>query len=558
MVLREYFRILIQSLWLIIPMTMATLTGTLYFSFSQQPVYEASASYLIVFGETTSLDTVDRYYTLESFVGRRQLAVNFCSVIASGDNFGEALNAIGITNEMIENEEVDIAKWTWNCAVLPESSVLLVSIRGTSYQGVLDLVRVMGDNGRRDVETYYDGLMTFELIEAPFADEEPVSPNHIQNAVLGMAVGIVVSLTTSLLLYYFRSPAEKMENSAIRDPLTNAYNDRYFQKRLVEEVERSRTRNRPISVALLELNVNEDFSLMPQGVRDDFLHQAALYIQDRAQQGDIVAYRGDMLFEILLPETPGYEARSRLMIIHGALRSHLFRMEAYSTSFTTKIGIVESSGDALYRVDLLSKAAEALQKARESSSRHIHLVSTQSGAFVMDEETQRDLQLDDSLADVQTRVDRVQLEDTNRRGGLRGIFGGENRKNTTDVWGGLVAPKTNDSSSSGISLEEQLGLGSFANNANNGSDDSKTNLEEQLGLQQNLAADDAFFEAYEPSEDLATFDDAGFDDVEEETGEIVVPDYQDPDEISEDDDTATPAFEMDADDRDPDEPGPRR
>lgn len=553
MVLREYFKILIQSLWLIIPMTMASLTATLYFSFSQQPVYEATASYVIVFGDATGLETTDRFYTLESFVGRRQLAINFCSIIASGDNFGASLEQIGVTPEMIASEQIKISKWTWNCAVLPESTVLLVSVQGTSRQGVLDLVQVMGDNGRRSVEQFYDGLMSFEMIEQPYAEEEPVSPNHIQNAVLGMAVGIVVSLTASLLLYYFRNPAEKMENSAIRDPLTNAYNDRYFQKRLEEEVERSRTRNRPISVALLELHVNEDFALMPQGVRDDFLHQAALYIQDRAQQGDIVAYRGDMLFEILLPETPGYEARSRLMIIHGALRSHLFRMEPYSTSFTAKVGIVESSGDALYRVDLLNKAGEALQKARESGNRHIHLVSTQSGAFVMDEETQRDLQLDEALPDARPRVDRVGLDERNRRGGFRGIFGGgaQERNGNTDVWGGAGAASATPASLD-VSLEEQLGLGGY--NGTSGHNNNGNDVEAQLGLQQSLSSDDAFFGAYNPSENLATFDGDVFQDVDEDTAEIVVPDYSDPDEASGD---AAPAFEMDADDHDPDD-APRK
>ncbi len=553
MVLREYFKILIQSLWLIIPMTMASLTATLYFSFNQQPVYEATASYVIVFGNTTGMDTTDRYYTLESFVGRRQLAVNFCSIIASGDNFGASLEIIGITPEMIASEQIDLRKWSWNCAVLPESSVLLVSIQGTTRDGVLDLIKVMGERGKSAVESYYDGLMTFEVIEAPYSDPEPVSPNHIQNAVLGVAVGIVVSLTASLLLYYFRSPAEKMENSAIRDPLTNAYNDRYFQKRLVEEVERSKTRNRPISVALLELQVNEDFALMPQGVRDDFLHQAALYIQDRAQQGDIVAYRGDMMFEILLPETPGYEARSRLMIIHGALRSHLFRLESYTTSFTSKVGIVESSGDALYRVDLLSKAGEALQKARESSSRHIHLVSTQSSAFVMDEETQRDLQLDEALPESRPRVDRVQLEEEKRRGGgFRGIFGGEERQKPAAVWD---SPEAAPSASEGR-LEEQLGLGGF--NGTNGTNGS-ANLEEQLGLQQSLSSDDAFFGTYEPSESFAPYKEPepqiAEHSEEEDTAEIVVPEYQDPDEVGEDqpDNDATPAFEMDADDHDPDD-----
>lgn len=432
MELRAYVKILLGSIWIIIPMTMLSLTATLLFSYTQQPIYEATSSYIIAFSGTgAEIDQADRYYILDLLVGRQQIGVNFCSAITAGDNVSAALEAIGVTEDLILDGTVDIDKYAWNCNVLPESSVLLLIVQGPSQEIVLRLNETLGKFGTERAQKIYNSMLTLEVLDSPYLEEEAISPNHIQNAVLGVALGIGVSLTIALLLDYLRSPAEKMEAASIRDPLTNAYNDRYFQKRLVEEVERSKQRNRPISVALLQLQTNEDFELLPQHLRDEFLHQAALYIQDKVYQGDIVAYRGDMYFEILLPETPGYEARTRLMVVHAALRSHLFRTEQYTTSFTSKIGIVESGGEALDKVDLLEKARAALRKAGEERTKHVHLISTMSSAFVMDES---DFQLDEVLPE-EEMIQRVNPDEDEKRNTLSFLPFGGRRQGRPDAAG---------------------------------------------------------------------------------------------------------------------------
>lgn len=419
MELRAYVKILLGSLWIIVPMTMLALTVTLLYSYTQQPIYEATSSYIIAFsGGGQEIDQADRYYILEALVGRQQIGVNFCSAITAGDNVNLALKAIGITDAMIEEEIVDIGKYTWACNVLPESSVLLLIVTGPSQEVVLRLNETLGQFGSERALSLYNNMLALEILDSPYLEEEPISPNHIQNAVLGVALGIGVSLTIALLMDYFKSPLEKMEAASIREPLTNAYNTRYFIKRMQEEVERSKQRNRPIAVALLELQPNEDYGLLPQLVQDEFLHQASLYIQDKVHQGDIVAYRGDLVFEILLPETPGYEARSRLMVVHSALRSHLFRTEQHTTSFTCQVGIVESGGEALNKVDLLAQARESLKLASEERSRHVHLLSTQSRAFVSGDDT---FSLD-SVLDDEDMIQRIAPDDKAKRDGAFGFF----------------------------------------------------------------------------------------------------------------------------------------
>lgn len=423
MELRQYLQVVLRAWWIIIPLTLASLTLSLVFSYTRIPTFEATSQYVIAFGgSAASIDRADQYYIIETLVGRQQIPVTACSAITSGDNFGAALAQLGITEQMVIDEVFDPSKYNVSCNVLPESSVLLLIVQGPSPRVVEGLNATLGLLGTSSVEGIYNGLITLEIIDRPYLEPEPVAPDHTQNAVLGTALGIVLSLTLALLQDYFRSPLEKMEGAAIRDPLTNAYNERYFNKRLEEEVERSRQRNRPLSVGLLELKTNEDYSLMPQNLRDEFLHQASLYIQDKLQHGDIVAYRGELQFIILLPETPGYEARSRLLVVHSALRSHLFRNEQFTTSFTSKIGIVESVGDALGQVDLVSQADVALERAEHNRTRHIYLMSTQSSAFVLDSGDEDDLQ---AMLPEDELIDRVTADVGKQRQnrGLGRLFG---------------------------------------------------------------------------------------------------------------------------------------
>lgn len=320
MELREYIRIIFKSIWLIIPLTLLALSGTMWFSYSRQPIYEAQSTYLIAFGQSTGgVDQTDRYYILDGIVGRQQIAVNFCSIITSGDNITAAWEGIGVTQQMIADGVIDIAKYTVNCTVLPESSVLLVITQGPSLELIQRFNSKVGELGKLRAEGAYNQLLTLSTVDATFTLPDPVSPNHIQNAALGIVLGILVSVTVALLTEYFRSPSEKLKDLAIRDPLTNAYNMNYFGKRLEEERERARQRNRPLSVGLIEIRPNEDFGLYPQALRDDFMHQVAQTIMDKVQQGDIVAFRGGMEFLVLMPETPGYEGRNRMIIVYSTL-----------------------------------------------------------------------------------------------------------------------------------------------------------------------------------------------------------------------------------------------
>lgn len=528
MELREYIRILLRSWWLIIPMTMAAMGLTLSFSLTRPNVYESSSTHVIAFSDTGDIDRADLLYILDSLAGRQQIGVNFCSALTSGETFEAAMEALGVTDEMIVNEEFKPGDYEVTCNVLPESTVLLLIVTGTDPLVVESLNGAISVLGTQRAVNIYRNLVSLQVLDPVYLEPEPISPDHVTNLVLGTALGVIVSLTAALLLDYLRNPLERLEAASIRHPLTNAYSDRYFQKRMAEETERSLARNRPVSVALLQLSTNEDYMLLPEAMRDEFLHKASLYIQEKMRQGDIVAYRDDMQFEILLPETPGYEARSQIRIVVAMLRSHLFRDEQYTTSFIAKAGIVESAGEALSRVNLLEKAEEALAQAQNSKNRHVQLISTISSAFVLDEVTEEQLAEDIHESQLVARVSVDDVPDPPADTRLTPFPSGDRRRTAP------VAPPVPPKPTSSPSPAPAAPATPFGGSMQIETQEFR-NVEEQLGLQYTLDPDDPFFGAssdnfpYTPSDGSAFGSVSPFADPEaDDDVEIATPYYEAP------------------------------
>lgn len=380
MELRDYIRVLIKSWWIIVPITLIALTGTLFFSYAETPIYEAVSTYVTRLDATLNTNDVV-LFGLDVMGGRQNFFVTYCQVMTSQTVFQEALQ---LSN--IDPLSLDPDLYTVTCNVLPDTNVLMLIVHGSSPAVVARLNEAVGMAGIREANGLY---RTFQLqpLDPVRLAENPVSPNHPRNALLGAVLGLAIGVTAALLLEQWRAPRERLEQLSIRDAKFGVYNQRYFQRRFSEEINRSRARNRPLSVALLRLAPDEDFSLLPTSVQDVLLRAAAQRMEDGMRQGDIVAHMGRNTFAILLAETPGDEARAILAELHKNVRAHTFEADVYTANFSVNTGLVESSGGALGMQTMLEQAAEALRVAEQSGDNTIQLVRASPRPFVMGEQS---------------------------------------------------------------------------------------------------------------------------------------------------------------------------
>lgn len=158
---------------------------------------------------------------------------------------------------------------------------------------------------------------------------------------------------------------------SMRDDLTGAYNRRYFNERLEEEINRSGRNHRTFSIAVMDIDffkrINDTYG---HQVGDYILVQLVRFIQTRLRKSDFVARLGGEEFVLLLPETPGANAFSLLERLRLQLMDTFFPYrdpvtgEYKDLHITVSSGIATCPDDAKSGVTLLELADKALYAAK--------------------------------------------------------------------------------------------------------------------------------------------------------------------------------------------------
>jgi diguanylate cyclase (GGDEF)-like protein len=166
----------------------------------------------------------------------------------------------------------------------------------------------------------------------------------------------------------------ELERVSAIDPLTNLMNRRYFDKRLLAEARRSRRENRPLTLAMLDIDffkkVNDNYG-HPAG--DECLRQFARLLQAHIQRpSDVICRYGGEEFVVIMPATE-LEGGLKLMEkvrIDVANTPVLF--EGKEINMTVSIGLsskVIVSDDE--KAELLSFADQLLYKAKQSGRNQV-------------------------------------------------------------------------------------------------------------------------------------------------------------------------------------------
>jgi diguanylate cyclase (GGDEF)-like protein len=157
----------------------------------------------------------------------------------------------------------------------------------------------------------------------------------------------------------------RLARLAVTDDLTAAYNARYLDPRLVEEIERARRHGHPLSVAMLDLDHFKDTNDTWGHARGDIvLRTFADRVRDNTRRFDLLVRKGGEEFVLLLPETPATQAVALADRVRQAVG--VLPMDIGDATFvvqTVSIGTATYDG-AESPHNLLERADQALYEAK--------------------------------------------------------------------------------------------------------------------------------------------------------------------------------------------------
>ena len=199
------------------------------------------------------------------------------------------------------------------------------------------------------------------------ADDYVTKPFLIDELVARVRAGLrIVALQKALL-----ASNARLEELSRTDPLTEVANRRAFEEELGERFEVARRYDRPLSLAMIDIDYFKDTNDAyghPAG--DAVLRAVAKVIRRSSRQTDVVARYGGEEFAVILPETQLFEALQFAEKIRAAVATEDFG--GMPPRVTVSLGVA-TMGHSVFRgaADLVSAADAALYRAKEKGRNRV-------------------------------------------------------------------------------------------------------------------------------------------------------------------------------------------
>jgi diguanylate cyclase (GGDEF)-like protein len=174
---------------------------------------------------------------------------------------------------------------------------------------------------------------------------------------------------------------QQIRDMAIRDGLTGAYNHRYFQEKLGEEMAKAERFNKDLSLVLLDVDHFKKFNdSYGHQEGDKVLRMVSEVIQSTVRNKiDTVARYGGEEFAVILPEADGNTGRDLADRIRKNVEGYLFEKDGKSLyRVTVSLGVASYPFDAREQKGLIQLSDQALYDAKKSGRNCVRRFKTQS------------------------------------------------------------------------------------------------------------------------------------------------------------------------------------
>ena len=171
----------------------------------------------------------------------------------------------------------------------------------------------------------------------------------------------------------------KLLEQAIHDPLTGAFNRRYFSEALDQEAARSTRENTPFSILILDVDHFKQFNdIYGHKCGDIVLQSLANFLNENTRQGDIVCRYGGEEFVILMTDVASEAAYKRAELFRRNFENMTVEYEGKKLKCTFSSGIASYPMHAGSGETLLILADQALYQSKANGRNRVSIYSPES------------------------------------------------------------------------------------------------------------------------------------------------------------------------------------
>lgn len=207
-----------------------------------------------------------------------------------------------------------------------------------------------------------------------------VNKNIIQfNAFINiMIIGLIgyLGIILSSQSRHHSHKASLFHNMATTDALTGLMNRREFNRRITEEIIRTKRHKSLLSLALFDIDffkkINDTYG-HPAG--DDLLKELGKLISMNIRGCDIAARYGGEEFALILPETTQIEAYELLERLRIMIENHIFYVSYTQIKTTVSIGIAQYNSMDSCVADLCERTDKALYSAKNNGRNRVEIAA---------------------------------------------------------------------------------------------------------------------------------------------------------------------------------------
>ncbi len=166
---------------------------------------------------------------------------------------------------------------------------------------------------------------------------------------------------------------KRLELLSITDGLTKLHNHRYFQDELARAFEESQRYQRPLSLAMIDIDffkkVNDTYG---HAVGDDVLKRSAALYRSSVRSTDLVARYGGEEFAVMMPETTLQDGMAFAEKIRQLIEAAPMDTQAGPLQATVSIGVASVPLSRIHSAkELIIAADKALYRAKRGGRNRV-------------------------------------------------------------------------------------------------------------------------------------------------------------------------------------------